>query len=231
VEYERGILEDLKLDINSLRMKAGTLPKKTIEIAETSLSRREHAEKELSGYDALQESLARMRKERQQLKKELDAVKAKTVKTIVPEKIQSSLELARNRPTAAIGKEVGQLENDLKNKMIVPITEKNLARARDKLGELAGRAKQIEFGTGDKRMTVAKEKLERARERLNAVSNSSNSIKQMAIIEELNRMKTTERVSLDELSHRTGIDKNEIKRILPAIVGNYAISGGYVTKP
>ena len=111
----------------------------------------------------------------------------------------------------------------------MPISERNLEKARQKIGELAGKARQIEFGTGDERASVAREQLEAARGQLAAPISSSESIKAMALSEELSRMQPDGRMSLDELSSRTGIPIKDIERILPSL-GAYGVSGGFVAK-
>ncbi len=230
LEYERSVLEDLKLDINSLRMKAKTLPKEAINKAEKAIARREAAEEELSAIDALKESVERMKREREQLHREMEAAKQKSIRAIVPEKAQESLELAKSRPTPAVGKAVQEMERELSEKRVVPITQHNLDKARDKLGELAGRAKQIEYGTGDPLAKTAKEKLERARQMLSKLPAASSQLKQMVLVEELGRMKQG-RISIAELARRAGIPESEARALLPSIVGDYALSGGFVEKP
>ncbi|MCK4327441.1 MAG: hypothetical protein KAW41_03090 [Candidatus Diapherotrites archaeon] len=229
LDYERSALEDLKLDINSLRRRAATLPRKAVEQAEAAIERREHVEEELGAFSELKESLDGMKREREKLKKEIQAAKAKTTTSVVPEKVQESLDVAKMRPTPAVGREVERLEKEVAEKHVVPISERNLEKARQKIGELAGKARQIEFGTGDERASVAREQLEAARGQLAAPISSSESIKAMALSEELSRMQPDGRMSLDELSSRTGIPIKDIERILPSL-GAYGVSGGFVAK-
>ncbi|MFC2175091.1 hypothetical protein ACFLQ2_04490, partial [archaeon] len=227
LDYERAALEDLKLDINSLRRRAASLPHAAVEQAELAIQRREGVEKELSAFAELKESLAGMKRERELLHKEVRAAKAHSTTAVVPGRVQESLDVAKKRMTPAVGREVERLEKDLQDKHVVPITEKNVEAARAKIGELAGKARQIEFGTGDASVGVARERLESARGKLGEVVSSSESVKQMALMEELNR--SSGEIKLEELSSRTGIPVADIERILPSI-GSYSVSNGIVAK-